>query len=934
MSGIAARGLATAALLALACYPAPAAAGSISPEGLKDAYDDIKGWIDDYNEVKGNYEACLARGWDAKTCAKAALWCKISEKAVGKYYPGFVSKLKLFEAFKTDCGKGECFQCCWTKSGCHSSFVGFPVINCDAKYGPETIDAGLTLIVNPNPKPGSACLYIPQTCEHIPKCNYNGKTNIPNLITKLKSGTPHALNWKHAKSWRRTTLAKNIRTYVYKYLNAYTSEKGSLFNVFGYMTGRGCKKWGTNISTTWPMDWTAKDFEVLDSKTSKPAGAASKFNWNLQLFTLRTIAALPNLAARMDVAESMVYTAATKKAYLSAVKDVDGAFLKYASPHALAILKSVHYLQDYKLLSVPVKGEPSLAGTFNGCNLGQAPVVKLSHVLDGNLGVKVTVTVSDPEYPTTKLANPVVVLWGDGTTTRDSIQAGQSKTIAHTYALGGKYSAYVLASNDSGLRGISRLTMTTKQTAGTKAAPADVPAISRVVMEKFAVTEKSLSGNDFGNLFELWMVDGKGKERRMGVTSPKKSKLNATTQYGNFTGHNNPGLTIKKLVIKPYFYIGFAIGLKEMYITTDKLRFDVYSTEDDKFISAGVYLKPGDVKVYPKGKTTPVSAASLKYDTNGRLKIPLFTKVGYTWTVTSRVEIDVTKAMFSSLRVGPALNSTLPSGKEWRWYEPAPGTLKRIPVCNNKEVESPETCDDGNLVDGDGCSAACKLEGAPAGVTGFTARRGASGAILEWSTSGLKNCKSFDVLACQGRSCASKAAHKVLSGLKGLKCKYGAGTMSYSYLDTIASPYLMQSYYLRQHGDKSGTYTDYGPAMVAPPQPDLGPDMTPPDAGVPDLPPPDLAPLDLAIADLAAPDLPASDLTAPDQAGPDLATPDQAAPDTLAMAPDALASAPDSSTQGGEDEEDDEGCRLAGGGLRGGGLWLLLGLLLLLRRRG
>lgn len=93
MSGATACGLAAAALFALTSCPAPASAGpSISPEGLKDAYDDITGWMEDFNNVMDNYEACLARGWDAKTCAKAALWCKISEKAVGKLYPGFVSK--------------------------------------------------------------------------------------------------------------------------------------------------------------------------------------------------------------------------------------------------------------------------------------------------------------------------------------------------------------------------------------------------------------------------------------------------------------------------------------------------------------------------------------------------------------------------------------------------------------------------------------------------------------------------------------------------------------------------------------------------------------------------------------------------------------------------------------------------------------------------
>ncbi len=39
------------------------------------------------------------------------------------------------------------------------------------------------------------------------------------------------------------------------------------------------------------------------------------------------------------------------------------------------------------------------------------------------------------------------------------------------------------------------------------------------------------------------------------------------------------------------------------------------------------------------------------------------------------------------------------------------GSLTSCPVCGNRVVEPPETCDDGNTEDGDGCSADCRLEG-------------------------------------------------------------------------------------------------------------------------------------------------------------------------------------------------------------------------------
>lgn len=34
-------------------------------------------------------------------------------------------------------------------------------------------------------------------------------------------------------------------------------------------------------------------------------------------------------------------------------------------------------------------------------------------------------------------------------------------------------------------------------------------------------------------------------------------------------------------------------------------------------------------------------------------------------------------------------------------------------VCGNHTMEPPEECDDGNTIDGDGCSSTCQLEGRP-----------------------------------------------------------------------------------------------------------------------------------------------------------------------------------------------------------------------------
>jgi len=37
-------------------------------------------------------------------------------------------------------------------------------------------------------------------------------------------------------------------------------------------------------------------------------------------------------------------------------------------------------------------------------------------------------------------------------------------------------------------------------------------------------------------------------------------------------------------------------------------------------------------------------------------------------------------------------------------------SLIGCPVCCNSEIDQGETCDDGNLTDGDGCSSGCQSE--------------------------------------------------------------------------------------------------------------------------------------------------------------------------------------------------------------------------------
>jgi len=60
-----------------------------------------------------------------------------------------------------------------------------------------------------------------------------------------------------------------------------------------------------------------------------------------------------------------------------------------------------------------------------------------------------------------------------------------------------------------------------------------------------------------------------------------------------------------------------------------------------------------------------------------------------------------------------------------------------VAVCGNGSAEAPEQCDDGNLLDGDGCSAACSLEPSHQVVaTGQTTCSNSAGSVIACAGTG------------------------------------------------------------------------------------------------------------------------------------------------------------------------------------------------------
>lgn len=680
------------------------------PKELKKAYSVYS----DTKKLYTNTHKCVERGGTEKDCQALALFCYIQSKVISKSYPYFVKYFQLLDAFKLDCGDGICYQCCYVPNkGCHTSFVGFPVINCNPNYGAGTRDAGLTMVVSPNAKPGDACLTTPQTCEHIPLCNYTPNADIAGLEQKLAQGTPHALNWQRSVNQRARQFAEDLYKRWLAYLINFHTEKDSLRSLLDTITGRGCKQWDINVTSQYPFDWSDALFEVKDDK-GNVSSQASHLNGLMQLSAIRLVASIPNIDKRLASVDSRVWTEASKKKYLSAVKDPDEELLRWISPHILDVLKQNTKIQDYQLLAIPLPGEPT-PDTFNGCELGQAPLIMLRFTQDGSHGVELTVELLDTGEgsPSFKTPRPLLFLWGDGQVESMTFPANTtSHTIKHTYTKGGRYLTYAIVQNEHGLRGISGLVVETSAT--TASSPqAIIPNLARVRLEKLQGWVATLSGNTAKRQFELWAEDTQKNSHLVGLSPTLEMKFNTANDFGDLVGHNTSGKDITKLVIRTASVGGFTIGLREKFFTVSQLSFEIYNTEKDAYTSHVVKLTPAMIKVYEPGSQTPLDAKSLTTDANGLIKIPIVSRINNQSITYDRVEIPLDPSMFSGFSPGPVQQQPWKAGATASWQETRPEYLAYVPVCGNGVKEDGETCDDGNRKNGDGCSSTCQLESPP-----------------------------------------------------------------------------------------------------------------------------------------------------------------------------------------------------------------------------
>ncbi|MEZ4454818.1 MAG: hypothetical protein R3B09_35535, partial [Nannocystaceae bacterium] len=411
--------------------PAVAAAD----DDLPDFIEDVHGQVENLMDAFANYQQCIARGADPSLCDALAIYCAIPGTGLLDDRAGLFSELDLFQVFKLDCGDGECYQCCFTGEGCHTSFIGFPVINCNPNYGPETRDAGITLIVDPNAEPGSPCISTPQTCEHLSLC-LGDPNGLGELREDLEGGLEHPLNQPGAAEQRLRYFGRDFYDRWLAYLNQFHTgiapegdrageRVGKLADVDHFLSGRGCVGWRDHVDAIRPYDWTDPRFAVVDGEGAA-SGPASQLNGIRLVGLMRLIDALPNLAGRHAAVESTVWPDVDRDAYLAPLEGgADATILRSAGPIFLELLQQNPKVSDYRLLAVPLADEAGGVARFNGCALGAGPRVLAQAGSGGGENGVLRLDLEDPEaggeHERDRLA---LIFWGDGTASRETIPAG------------------------------------------------------------------------------------------------------------------------------------------------------------------------------------------------------------------------------------------------------------------------------------------------------------------------------------------------------------------------------------------------------------------------------------------------------------------------------------------------------------------------------
>ena len=685
-----------------------------------------------------NYDDCRARGESDEFCKALNLLCVAQEQPFfGGQYVAFFQNLGLNQVFKLDCGSQECFQCCHVPGqGCHTSFIGFPVINCNPSYGAGTSAAGRTLVVDPDARPGEACLTIPQTCDHIPLC----ATEPPYrpLRDELDAGRDHPLRAPGAPANRARSFGQSIARKWCGAIDRFHTglprdpELPSLERVgdiFDFLTGRGCEGWRANVAAAAPYE--IEPFLVFDEE-GNPQPASAQRDALCQWGLFRALVAIPGLAERLTFVESTVWPDDLRDAYLARVDDPDQELLRHASPVLLDLLRCVSTVYDYRLLAVPLEDEVPVEGVFNGCVLGHAPRVFLDVEALGEGRVELAVDLRDPEAGGPHAADvPLTIWWGDGRVSLETIPVGQAEArFEHVYTAPGARRIMAMVENTSGLRGFGAV-IAPVEGAGLNEEPLTVSELRIVDVE--ARTE-TLTGNARTLSVEIWGHDPTTDvSHPIGRAETRQIDLFEPTPLGTWIAHNTGAAPLDRFVLRFRWRDGFYTGLRSVTLR-GRIEMHVFDPNTGEAVVVEVPISPETVRAYGVGEAV-VEGEPLpeRYivDEMGEPRIVLHDRDARV----VRVEIDVPS--LAEQAPGPRADDAPPLAQE-SWFEARPGQFAAVGRGPDAGPPEPDAgIGDGGIIEGDGGVIDAGANGDGGGATGCSIEAPGRHAPTGWALLGL-----------------------------------------------------------------------------------------------------------------------------------------------------------------------------------------------------
>ena len=652
------------------------------------------------DDIIDDYLDCITTGRTPEECDQGFPgfapfdWCQLVWDVLTEAMPTLAGLASTFTPFSRNCGERDCFQCCYggRTGGCHSSYIGFPVLNCNpGTYGEGTKPVGLTFIIDPDSiEPGDSCLFIPQLCVHIAECVKTVSTASMSAVLDNDTDTiqpQHALAEDYlinprAIDQRARYFAMKVQDEVRIYLDTYNTSTPTarpFHSLAEALTNRGRIGWRRDLTNT-PIDITKPALRIND--TAGNLNESASWSNAAQLLGLaRVLGGVPNLAARLEYVESRKWTQAEKDAYLAGVGDPVQAFLGNLEAHWVTVLQRLLMLQDYALLAVPLAGEPTTEGKYGGELLGKPPTLSLRATPSG-AEVTLTISMDDSEDAAGGLARPLAVDWGDGHVTHYALPSGQSALdVTHAYEANGRYVIYAVAANDSGLRGHAALVVEAAAVTPAPNAPPTLPTISRVRFSDLTLTNL-LSTKRFS--LEARLVDAAGQGFRAGRSALGRyeGKVNVPVAFGDLYAHNPArfdtsllSLDIRNELTAPHKVFG-------PYMTmAASMTLGVFSTSLQQLVEQPVTLTPEMLKLYLAGTTTPMPTNTVTVEADGALRFPLFFRAASNlpWQKIVRIDIALTPAMFEGFVLDSKVITTS-VGTHHAWIETRPGVLTEVPT--------------------------------------------------------------------------------------------------------------------------------------------------------------------------------------------------------------------------------------------------------------